>query len=273
MNPNEPQVFISFKNLDTNGKPTRDSQLAKEVYKFLAGQGLRVFFSNVSLEKLGIAAYTKAIDDALDVAKVLVAVGTSREHLDSQWVRYEWNSFFNDILSGVKPNGRLFVYIAEVSLNELPRALRQNQVFVDEAGSHDTLYNFICNALGVVAQQRQTVPEGGKVVYACYAAADRQEVMKRLTAIEALGTRVLTEVDLRAGESWEKKIRRWIDQSDAMLLFWSEAASRSSSVENEWRYALEKRGISFIRPVYLGIPPMPPPPIELANLHFAVNWY
>lgn len=51
------QVFISFKNLDANGKPTRDSQLAQEVHDFLAAHGLRVFFSNVSLEKLGIAHF------------------------------------------------------------------------------------------------------------------------------------------------------------------------------------------------------------------------
>jgi len=36
-----------------------------------------VFFSNVSLERLGVAAYKKAIDSALDSAKVLIAVGTS----------------------------------------------------------------------------------------------------------------------------------------------------------------------------------------------------
>ncbi|MCL4694232.1 MAG: hypothetical protein KJ060_17190, partial [Candidatus Hydrogenedentes bacterium] len=65
MDSTNPQVFISFKNLESNGKPTRDGQLAKEVHDFLAGQGLRVFFSNVSLEKLGVAAYKRAIDSAL----------------------------------------------------------------------------------------------------------------------------------------------------------------------------------------------------------------
>lgn len=101
--PGDPEVFISFKNLDPDGKPTRDSELAKDIYDFLSAQGLRVFFSNVSLEKLGVAAYKKAIDSALDSAKVLIAVGISGENLDSQWVRYEWDSFLNDILSRVKP--------------------------------------------------------------------------------------------------------------------------------------------------------------------------
>jgi hypothetical protein len=81
------EVFISFKNLMPNGEPTRDSMLAREVYDYLSAKGLSVFISNVSLERLGISEYKKAIDDALDVAQVLVAVGTSRENLEWRWVR------------------------------------------------------------------------------------------------------------------------------------------------------------------------------------------
>lgn len=142
------QVFISFKNLDADGKQTRDSQLAQEVHDFLAAQGLRVFFSNVSLERLGIAAYKKAIDDALDAARILIAVGTSGDKLDSQWVRYEWDSFFNDILSGVKPEGRVFAYVEDAPISSLPRALRQSQVFSNGPGALERLYNFVANALG-----------------------------------------------------------------------------------------------------------------------------
>ena len=149
MNPPDPQAFISFKNLDPNGKPTRDSQLAQEVHDFLVAQGLRVFFSNVSLEKLGVAAYKKAIDSALDSAKVLIAVGTSGEHLDSQWVRYEWDSFLNDILSGVKPEGRIFGYVENTAISSLPRALRQSQVFEHGPGAMERLFNFVANAVGI----------------------------------------------------------------------------------------------------------------------------
>lgn len=149
MSSESPQVFISFKNLDSNGNPTRDSRLAQEVHDFLVAQGLRVFFSNVSLEKLGIAAYKRAIDGALDSAKVLIAVGTSGENLDSQWVRYEWDSFLNDILSGVKPEARLFGYVENTPISSLPRALRQSQVFEHGPGALERLFNFVANALGV----------------------------------------------------------------------------------------------------------------------------
>ncbi len=93
MQPANYEVFISFKNLLPDGTPTRDSVLARQVYDCLLGKGFSVFLSNVSLERLGTSAYKKAIDDALDVARILVAVGTSRENLEWRWVRYEWDSF------------------------------------------------------------------------------------------------------------------------------------------------------------------------------------
>ncbi len=141
------EVFISFKNLLPDGTPTRDSVLAREVYDYLSEKGFSVFLSNVSLERLGISAYKKAIDDALDVAQILVAVGTSRENLEWRWVRYEWDSFFNDILSGVKPSARVFGYVEGVRVLDLPRSLRQAQTFIHDDGAMEALSNFIANAL------------------------------------------------------------------------------------------------------------------------------
>lgn len=142
-----PDIFISFKNLDSEGRPTQDSIIAEEIFHFLEKKGLSVFNSNFSLEKLGASAYQKAIDLALDSAQILVAVGISEQNISSQWVRYEWESFYNDILSGRKINGRLFVYIEGFSISSLPRILRQNQVIVHGGDSKEKLYNFIVNAL------------------------------------------------------------------------------------------------------------------------------
>ncbi len=141
------QVFLSFKNLLADGQPSPDSVLAREIYEHLTRSGYQVFLSNVSLERLGTSAYKKAIDDALDTAKILVAVGTSADHMEAHWVRYEWDSFFNDILSGVKPGGRVFAYVEGVPILELPRSLRQAQTFFHADGSLAALTNFIANAL------------------------------------------------------------------------------------------------------------------------------
>jgi hypothetical protein len=115
------EIFLSFKNLGAAGQPSRDSILAREVFDFLSGRGLSVFLSSVSLEELGTAAYKQAIDDALDGAEVVIAVGTSRENLESKWVRYEWDGFLHDILSGTKPDGRVFAYVEGVAPRSLPR--------------------------------------------------------------------------------------------------------------------------------------------------------
>jgi hypothetical protein len=149
-------IFISFKNLDGLGKPSRDSALAREVFEALSGRGYRVFFSPVSLEKLGVSAYKAAIDKALDCSRIMIAVGTSGGNLDTQWVRYEWDGFFNDILSGAKPEGRVFVFVDDVNPRELPRALRQSQVFVRNDGGLEKLINFVANALSGVQLSSDT---------------------------------------------------------------------------------------------------------------------
>lgn len=145
---NKPEIFISFKNLDAEGLQTRDSFIAAEVYNFLTGHGINTFFSNISLEKLGVSAYQKYIDEVLDSAKVLIVVGTTVNNIESPWVRYEWSSFFNDILSGAKPNSRIFCYVEGIKSSELPRSLRQSQVIQNEVGSLTHLYHFIANAIG-----------------------------------------------------------------------------------------------------------------------------
>lgn len=141
------KVFISFKNLDANGNPTPDFELAREVYEYLTKRGVSAFFSPVSLEELGTSAFKRAIEDALDQCQVLVAVGSSREHLESKWVRYEWDSFAQDMLNGIKPSAQIFSYVKGIPPFTLPRDLRQNQVFEHERDSLDQLYRFIDRAL------------------------------------------------------------------------------------------------------------------------------
>lgn len=140
-------VFISCKNLDDDGVQTRDAQIAAEAYDFLMSKGLSVFLSTFPLEQLGASDYTSAIDSALDSASVLLAIGTSADHLNSRSVKYEWDSFANDIRRGIKPNGRIFTYIEGMPITALPRALRQTQTFVHSKGSLQRLYNFIAQAL------------------------------------------------------------------------------------------------------------------------------
>lgn len=140
-------VFISAKNLDDDGRPTEDGMIAHALWEFLTDQGLRAFYSNVSLERMGVSGYTKAIDDALDRAQVLIVVCTSGAYADSEWVRYEWGSFLNDIRSRIKPDGRVFVYLVGESIRNLPRALRQIQCIDHGSDGFERLACFVANAM------------------------------------------------------------------------------------------------------------------------------
>ncbi len=105
--------------------------------------------------------------------------------------------------------------------------------------------------------------------FASYASPDRNEVCKRVQMARAAGIQCFQDVlDLDPGERWERRLYQYIDQSDALFLFWSHHSRESEWVAREYRYALEQKGLDFICPVILEGPPIVPPPSELAALHF-----
>ncbi len=140
-------VFLSFKNTDANGAYTKESAMAKELYEELMRRGIHTFFSNVTLEIMGAAHYKKNIDDALDECQVLIVIGTSPENVTSKWVEYEWDSFYNDILSGIKKDCSVFSYIDGMSPQALPRTLRHLQVFEKTKNSLGDICTYIENSL------------------------------------------------------------------------------------------------------------------------------
>lgn len=88
-------VFICYKETDENGQRTRDSQWAQDVYYGLTEQGLKVFFSRITLEdKLG-QQYEPYIFAALNSAKVMVVIGSRPEYFNAVWVRNEWSRYLS----------------------------------------------------------------------------------------------------------------------------------------------------------------------------------
>ncbi len=95
-------VFICYKETDKEGKRTRDSVLANELYHELKEEGYKVFFSRISLEnKLG-ENYESCIFSALHTSKVMVVIGTKAEYLNSVWVKNEWSRYLELIKQGEK---------------------------------------------------------------------------------------------------------------------------------------------------------------------------
>ena len=90
-------IFICYKETDSNGDRTVDSLLAQDIYDALTSRGYRVFFSRITLEdKLG-QAYEPYIFAALNSAKIMLAVGTCYEHYNAVWVKNEWSRYLKII--------------------------------------------------------------------------------------------------------------------------------------------------------------------------------
>ncbi len=97
-------VFICYKETDNAGRRTPDSVLANDLYHQLTQEGLKVFFSRITLEdKIG-EAYEPYIFAALNSAKVMVVLGTKPEYFKAVWVRNEWSRFLSQIKAGAKKN-------------------------------------------------------------------------------------------------------------------------------------------------------------------------
>lgn len=125
-------VFISFKNTDSNGKRTQDSFMAEELYYALKEKNINAFYSNISIPESGEFEFGDMIDTAIEQCSIIVVVGTSIENFNSKWVSHEFKTFRHEILSGNKVSERsaMFSYITpNVNTNQLPMALRYCQAF------------------------------------------------------------------------------------------------------------------------------------------------
>ena len=88
-------VFICYKESEDDGRRTRDSLYAQDIYYQLTEQGRRVFFSRITLEDKAGTEYEPYIFAALNSAKVMILVTTSAEHANAVWVKNEWSRFLS----------------------------------------------------------------------------------------------------------------------------------------------------------------------------------
>ncbi|MEG1158579.1 MAG: toll/interleukin-1 receptor domain-containing protein, partial [Christensenellaceae bacterium] len=86
-------VFISHKETDREGNRTKDSIAAQNLYEKLTENGYKVFFSRITLEdKIG-TEYEPYIYAALYSSKIMLTICSSKENIESPWVRNEWSRF------------------------------------------------------------------------------------------------------------------------------------------------------------------------------------
>lgn len=167
-------VFISFKNLDANGQPTRDRMLASEVFAKLRARGVNVFFSESSLST---TRFMDQIFEALGQAKVLVLVGTSLSNINSEWVKSEWSNYLGSIYNRTNPNGQLLTLLEGISASDLPIQLSNFQSY--NSKDIDKLVEFILLLLsgkapkgaGVVSRPAPKKRTFSRVLFVLFAAA------------------------------------------------------------------------------------------------------
>lgn len=84
-NESDYDIFICYKEKEEHNpnQRTRDSVIAQDLYNELIKRGYKVFFARKTLEgKLGMQ-YEPIIFSALNSAKVMVVLGTKKEHFNA----------------------------------------------------------------------------------------------------------------------------------------------------------------------------------------------
>lgn len=111
-------VFISFKAENKDGTRSRDSVIGQEIYNQLTEHGLRVFYSRITLEDKGGEEFEPYIFSALNTAKVMLLIGTNREHIRAPWVVNEWQRYLAFMQE--KPDKSLLPVYEGMELSEFP---------------------------------------------------------------------------------------------------------------------------------------------------------
>jgi clan AA aspartic protease (TIGR02281 family) len=112
-------VFISHKS--------EDFIYAKKVYDLLVESNHTPFLGKISLEERGSADFQKGIDSALEETTHLVVVCSSKKNVEAPWVESEWRLFTGLKRSGGKRGNIITVMCENMSVEELPIALRHYQ--------------------------------------------------------------------------------------------------------------------------------------------------
>lgn len=164
----EYDIFISYKESDNaiggSKERTEDSFIAQEIYDELKKKhpNLNIFLSRVTLSQVAAGLeYEPIIFSALNSAKMMILVGTSKENLESTWVKNEW-SRYRKMMGNGKKRAIAVVYRGMDPKTDFPDELRMHAIQGTEAKGF-YLQDFIpgveeylgikANAMGFEAEQ------------------------------------------------------------------------------------------------------------------------
>lgn len=128
-------IFISYKETDENKHRTEDSVIAQNVYDALKEKHpeLKIFLSRITLKETAAGLeYEPIIFSALNTAKIMILVGTSRDNLEGTWVKNEW-SRYRKMMDKDKNKKMAIVYKGMNPGKDFPKELRLFSIQATEA--------------------------------------------------------------------------------------------------------------------------------------------
>jgi hypothetical protein len=117
-----------------------DFHYAETVYEELTRRGYKPFLSEKSIS----SEFQKAIYSALDDAKHLIVVGSSRKNVESRWVEAEWHLFLQQLRMGKKKGNIINVMCENMVVDDLPLPLSVYQsISIKDPSWKATLVSFL----------------------------------------------------------------------------------------------------------------------------------
>ena len=122
-------IFICYKDSDEERDIARtdDSYEAQNLYTYLMSKGYSVFFSRESLRDKVAEKYEPYIFNALNTAHVMIVYSSSKEYLESTWVKNEWTRFFKKIKNKQKQDNSLILAYDKMKPSEFPKVFSSVQ--------------------------------------------------------------------------------------------------------------------------------------------------
>ncbi len=115
----------------------------------------------------------------------MIVVLSRAEYAMSHWVQYEWDSFYNDYLSGVRAEANLFTLTQGVNIHDLPRTLRNVQSF-----DYDDGIARVCDYI------KNVIPQTTSECFTQVAHGDKPERIKIVSGKEVTLEDIRQAVDL-----------------------------------------------------------------------------
>ncbi len=170
----EYDVFICYKELGEDGQRTKDSVLAQDIYNELEKEGIKTFFSRISLENHIGENYEPYIYGALSSARVMLIVATNGEYLDAVWVKNEWKRYIS--FMDKDSNKTIIPVYQDMSPYEFPTELSKYQAQdMSKIGSLQDLVRGIKKILG-----KASVDSNNKVINELVAEKRKRERNKKI---------------------------------------------------------------------------------------------